>query len=288
MRHAIDGQPDLARFDGTLQSLDLAEAQGETGQRSFAAAWRTPERHISTSQVARAVRASVADRDIGVALGRITGVADDGAQGWQIALADGSTLRARAVVNALWENRAVMDRDVAPETVSEHVSIRYRFGLFGSNAGLQGLTPSTRILGKFGDVALFPNGDAQLSWYPAGLSARTDSGIPPAVPSLDSALVTEQTLAGLGLPAGTLAAPGSTWQINGGFVVAAGGGDIDQQISPLHARDRIGVRHLRPGFVSVDTGKYTMGPLFAHRAASVVEERLRELGYRAPSLAASA
>jgi hypothetical protein len=192
------------------------------------------------------------------------------------------------VINALWENRAAMNSHVVPDVESEPVSIRYKVGLFGTASGLETVTPSTRILGKFGDVAVCANGDAYLGWYPAGLSARSDDGRPPAVPTIDRHVAIEQTLAGLGLPADTLEAPGSAWRLEGGYVVAAGGGDIDRRISPLHARDHIGVNELRPGFISVDTGKYTTGPLFASQAAGVAERRLRELGYRAPSLAVSA
>jgi hypothetical protein len=86
--------------------------------------------------------------------------------------------------------------------------------------------------------------------------------------------VVEGTLHGLGLPPGLLDDPTGTWELGGGYVVAYGSGDIDTKDSPLHSRDRAGARELRPGFVSVDTGKYTLGPLMARRAAELVERRL--------------
>jgi len=39
--------------------------------------------------------------------------------------------------------------------------------------------------------------------------------------------------------------------------------------SPLHERYRPDVEELRPGYISVDTGKLTLGPLMATRAVEL-------------------
>jgi hypothetical protein len=120
----------------------------------------------------------------------------------------------------------------------------------------------------------FDDGDAYLSWYPASLVARSDAGAPPAIPPLDDRAMTRAILEGLRLPGITLDDPGARWQVRGGFVVAHGHGDIDRRDSPLHARDRVGLTELRPGYLTVDTGKLTLGPLFASHAARVAARHL--------------
>ena len=175
------------------------------------------------------------------------------------------------MVNCLWENRVVIDRQVRPSR--EPTSIRYKRALFGRGVtSLATLACSTRVLGPYGDIAIYRNGDAYLSWYPAGLAARSDDGVPPSVPPVDPQAVTDATLAGLGLPRSLTSEAGASWQLQGGFVVAWGRGDIDEVGSPLHERHRPRVHEVGPGFLSVDTGKYTLAPLLAGRA---VEQTLR-------------
>jgi hypothetical protein len=263
MRHYLAGQPPLER-------LDRLSAEGETRQRGVIAAWRTPERHISTRPVADQLAKATIARDVDVIHGEVVGVTA-GSAGWQVALRDASTVRAPVVVNCLWENRVVIDQHVRRD--DEPTSIRYKRALFGSAVGsLAGLSSSTRILGPYGDVVLYTNGDAYLSWYPAGLVARSDDGSPPSVPEPNTPTETEAILDGLGLPATVLDETGADWELQGGFVVAWGHGDIDREDSPLHERHRPAVLEVRPGFISVDTGKYTLAPLLAGRA---VERALR-------------
>ena len=261
LRRYLDGQLPLER-------LPLDQAEAETRQSGIIAAWRTPERHISSVSVADRLAEAVSARSIDIIQGRVVGVAAS-SSGWRVSLSDGHSLVAPIVVNCLWEGRAMLDRDLCPST--EPTSIRYKRALFGAGVtNLAGLASSTRILGPYGDIAIYANGHAYLSWYPAGLVARSDSGIPPAVPEPDDGLVTHATLAGLGLAAEVLEDPGSKWQVQGGFIVAWGHGDIDKPDSPLHERHRPGVFEVAPGFISVDTGKYTLGPLLAERATERV------------------
>jgi hypothetical protein len=55
-------------------------------------------------------------------------------------------------------------------------------------------------------------------------------------------------------------------EVVGGIVFAQGAGDIDDPTSVLHERHRIGPRSYGR-YHSVDTGKLTTAPLFAHRLA---------------------
>jgi len=272
-------RPDDARRTGRhapLERLTPEQAEAETGQGSIAAAWRTVEAHLATRVVAEAVRRAVRERGIPVVAARIAAI-EPASGRWLAHGETGEAIGAEVIVNCTWENRAVLDRSLVP--VSDPVSIRYKVALFGQGSdALRGIAPSTRILGRYGDVVRTHNGEAYLSWYPAGLLARSDDGVPPAIPVVDSTALTDRILDGLGLPRSVVEGDGSTWEVRGGYVVAHGHGDIDRPDSPLHERDRPGVRELRPGYLSVDTGKYTLGPLMALRAAAIVRERLGRPG----------
>lgn len=272
LSQSVERMPDLSRSMAPgklLEWLDIDRASEETGQRGIAAAWRTTELQVSAREIATRVRGAVEARGIPVVRGQVEGVEPSG-DGWLVRLAGGDSLTASLAVNCLWEGRALIDRQVAPESAAEEVVIRYKHCLFGTRAGLGHLAPSTRILGRFGDIGTYGNGDAYLSWYPAAFAARSDDGTPPPIAIPQPEVMTAATLAGLRLPSTTVEHPGAEWQVHGGYVVAYGAGDIDQKDSLLHTRDRPGVRELRPGYVSVDTGKYTLGPLLAWRAADAV------------------
>lgn len=262
MRRYLEQQPRLER-------LPVGQAEELTGQHGIVGAWRTPERHIATRRVADALTAAVSARDVDVVQGQVVGV-DQTEHGWRVALNKDIALQAPVVINCLWESRAAIDREVQIVTVP--TSIRYKRALFGSGvAALGRITASTRILGPYGDVVTYGNGDAYLSWYPAGLVARSDDGLPPPVAPARVQDQSLATLAGLGLPASLLEEPGAEWRLQGGYVVAWGYGDIDRLESPLHQRYHPGVAEIGDGFISVDTGKYTLGPLLASRAVEVAE-----------------
>jgi hypothetical protein len=259
-----------------IQRLDPDAAAEETGQRRIAAAWRTPERHVSAREIAEHLRRAVSQRPITVVHRRVESVAAHH-DSWRVGFDGADHLAAQIVVNCLWEERPRIDRQVAPESAAgAPVSIRYKRALFGTRAGLERLTPSTRILGPFGDVATCGNGDAYLSWYPAGLAAHSEDGSPPPVPRVDEAQITTAILNGLRLTPEVLGTDGARWTLGGGFVVAYGRGDVDRRRTLLHRRDRPGARELRAGYLSVDTGKYTLGPLLAERAAAMVNRLIRE------------
>jgi hypothetical protein len=256
-----------------LERLDPTDAVELIGQDNVTAAWRTSERHISTRAAAERLRQAVNARNISVIHGRVERVSRSSSS-WLVDFPSDARVSARVVVNSLWESMPAIDRQVAADAPDEPpVVIRYKYAIFGTNTGVT-LPPLTRILGKYGDIASYPNGDAYLSWYPACLAGRSDDGVPPQIPPIEPAKLIEETLAGLRLQPSLLERPGATWTVNGGYVVARGSGDIDRRGSLLHTRDRPRVAELRPGFVSVDTGKYTLGPLMAMRAAEIVRRRL--------------
>jgi glycine/D-amino acid oxidase-like deaminating enzyme len=275
-RRAMDALPGLDAYPGLrerrLERVAPSSAEVLSGQPDVVDAWSTPEIHVSARVVADRLVTALLARPIDVLHGRVMAV-EPCAAGWAIRIGPGEPLRASVVLNCAWEGRPMLDRMVAGS--DEPVSIRYKYALFGRGVrSLSALVPSTRILGRFGDVAAQPNGDAYLGWYPAGLAARSDDGSPPSLPPLDTEAMMRATLAGLRLPGSMLRDEGATWEVRGGHVVAHGQGDIDHMGSPLHRRDRPAVTELRPGYLTVDTGKYTLGPLMAHRASTLAARRL--------------
>ncbi len=269
--------PGLARFVGTqpvLTRLDPADASRSTGQDRVAAGWQTTEMHVSAREIARGLRAAVRVRGIDVHRGRVQGIESIDHR-WRVTTDVDDRLSAPVIVNCTWESRALLDRQVRPSTTP--VSIRYKHCLFGRWERTRAtVLPSTRILGRFGDVAIYANGDAYLSWYPAALAAMSDDGVPPSPPRPDTARVVRETLLGLGMQAHADSA--LHWQVGGGYVVAHGYGDIDRIDSPLHDRSRPAVHTIAPGYVSVDTGKYTLGPMLAERAAATALRQLTGRG----------
>lgn len=260
----LDAYPGIGQ--GRIERLPVARAETLTAQADVAAAWRVPEVHLVARTLANRLREAVHARPIEVVRGCVTSV-QEGPRGWNVHLDDRTSVMGRVVINATWEERALIDRTVRPSEAP--VSIRYKYALFGDGIrSLHGVTASTRILGRFGDVVPFADGSVYLSWYPAGLAARSDDGRPPVIPPLDADAMVHATLAGLGLPASLVADPGARWEVGGGHVVAYGHGDIDRSDSPLHARDRVGVTELAPGYLTVDTGKLTLGPMLAAETAT--------------------
>lgn len=275
-RRAMDALPGLDAYPGILgqrlERTEVSRAEALTGLGGVVAAWRTPEIHISARVVAEALISALHARPVGIVHRRASAI-EPCAGGWVVRTGTGDAIRAQVVVNCSWEGRAVLDRMVVPS--DQPVSIRYKYALFGRGVrSLAHLVPSTRILGRYGDLVSHPNGDAYLSWYPAGLVARSDDGRPPDLPPIDRQDMVRRTLAGLGIPESMLCEAGAAWDVRGGYVVAHGQGDIDHLGSPLHRRDRPAVTELRPGYLTVDTGKYTLGPLMAHRASTLAARHL--------------
>lgn len=261
------------RDEPLLVRLTPENAMATTAQSGVVAAWRTAERAVSPRPVAKAVRDAVRARDIPVIRGQVHSVSAD-QHCWQIALDNGPTLKSRTVINALWESRPRFDQmaGAAPESCV----IRYKLGIFATRAkGWTEIAPSTRIIGKFGDITPYGDGDLYLSWYPAGFLARSDDSTVPAVPSFDELEIRNRIMAGLGLSDALARSVGSEYVLRGGYVVANGAGDISEIDSSLHARKDPDAREIAPGFISVDTGKYTLGPMLGQRAADLVLRRSR-------------
>jgi hypothetical protein len=245
----------LTRFaEPRLARLAVSEARAITHQERVAMAWITGERALAPRPVAEMIVDAVKKRRIETLGAKAVAIVRRG-EAWAIECQEGPAFISRGVMNCSWESQAWLDRTQASSNVP--LSIRYKVALFGSDQQVwSGVSPSTRILGAFGDVTPYGNGDVYLSWYPAGLVAQSnDAAAPPIKDSVDDAAVTSATLAGLGLNA----AHCGGCIVAGGYVVARGAGQITDRRSTLHERHRPNVSLLAPNYVSVDSGKYNTG-----------------------------
>ena len=101
------------------------------------------------------------------------------------------------VVNALWEGRLAIDRSVGLGP-SRPWLWRYKHYLRVAGSAASAAVPcSTIVLGPFGDVVVYGNGDLYLSWYPSGMRASSRSVDPPAEPAVAADAVRDEIFAGL-------------------------------------------------------------------------------------------
>ena len=187
--------------------------------------------------------------------------------------------RADLVVNCLWEGRLRVDDSFGIDT-TRPCSYRLKFGLHGAiDARTTDVLHSTTfVLGPFGDIVRFPGDRVYLSWYPDCMTdSRIGSGIPAAwySPIAGKAGAAEQErLSAASLRALSGLAPAVAGvqidEVAAGVVVAWGSTDIDDHQSELHRRHEIGV-HDHDGYLSIDTGKFTMAPNFADLAVRATE-----------------
>jgi glycine/D-amino acid oxidase-like deaminating enzyme len=178
------------------------------------------------------------------------------------------------VVNALWEGRLAVDRiaGVPPPAVWSH---RYRQSLFVRTREPVQAPCVVVATGPFGDVKNYDGRHFYLSWYPEGLRIESSALVPPQ-PDASSA-PDPQALAARILDRLQSLLP---WvadirgrieeaSIGGGWVFAAGHGQLSDPGSSLHRRSAYGV--LRRGrYLSVDTGKYSTAPWTARELAQAL------------------
>jgi hypothetical protein len=190
---------------------------------------------------------------------------------------DGWRLDADQVVNALWEGRLAIDRDVGLDVPPGWVHrLKYRV-IARLPDGFRDGPSLTIVLGRYGDVVVRPDGTAYLSWYPSGLRGWTQELEPPE--TWDAAcrgIVASEQQEAIGR---SILAALDTWyagvgravplQVDAGAIVAYGDTDVDDRNSGLHDRTRIGVTSV-DGYHSVEPGKLTTAPMFSLVAANRV------------------
>ena len=248
----------------------------------FSAGFATAERALDTEVLAVALRRALAQsanvtflpshtaRTISEEQDEFRVEGDDPAGTWSI--------RAHQVVNAMWERRLVLDRQLGIPP-PEHLLHRLKFRAIGRIPQELRVAPSvSMVLGRYGDVVIRADSTAYLSWYPAGLRGWSDDLEPPE--DWNAACRGELSPSEAHEIASEIRRGIADWwpamaqfeplQVDAGAIVAVGRSDVDDPDSGLHNRSRVGVTsHGR--YHSVDPGKLTTAPLFAVEAADRVE-----------------
>jgi hypothetical protein len=196
-------------------------------------------------------------------------------------LLDGTPWRLECdqVVNALWDGRLAIDRGLGlqPERPWVH-RLKYRV-LVKLPDSLCEMPSLTFALGAYGDVAVYSEGQAYVSWYPECLRGWSADLEPPASwgPACTGQLArTEQLeLAQRILSEFDVLVPGlaraHVLTVDAGVIFAWGRTDITDLGSELHRRDQTGTLSV-DGYHSVNTGKLTTAPLYAVDTANRVVE----------------
>ena len=177
------------------------------------------------------------------------------------------------VVNASWAGRLQLDASmgIAPQ---ENWTFRFKYFVRSTLPLGAHAVSATIVLGPFGDTASYSNGVRYLSWYPTGVVARSNDIEPPDIAATlaepDGRALAAAIASGLGrvIPSTLCCGDslGSGPVVKGGWIFARGSTDIDDPASRFHQRCDVGV-HAHGRYLSIDTGKLTMAPLFAVRAA---------------------
>lgn len=257
-----------------VHRLSARELAALTDSPHIVAGFRVPERSVATNWIAdRYVEALAAEPRIVLRLGaRINSVTRDdcarNGERWHVESRLGRDGPYDYIVNALWNGRLAVDASAGLPPAGKW-SNRYRLSLFAKTTAAVA-TPSTIIAtGPFGDLKNYNGRDFYLSWYPSGLMMDSALVSPPEPPRLDEASVREKTdsifqrLTELLPQVGDIRQHLERVSLRGGWVFAAGQGQLSDPRSTLHRRSDYGIT-AKGNYISVDTGKYAHAPLLAH------------------------
>ena len=185
------------------------------------------------------------------------------------------------MVNALWGDRLRVDAGLGMRPQRPWL-FRYKLALHVAPRSDSPTPPpsTTFMLGSFGDIVNFGGRRLYLSWYPVCRLASAHGLEPPdlngGVPEATKRRVFDTTLTRLGELVPVLASADVRFEdtaVEGGVICNWGQSDISDPESEVHQRWDIGV-HSRGDYHSIDTGKYSMAPLFALEVA----DRIRPEG----------
>ena len=246
------------------------------GSGAIAAGLRVPERSVNTNFVADAFVAALEGAEgVELACGvEVSSVEPAGDGRWAVRSGNERHGTFDAVVNALWEGRPAIDRTAGHDPDEGHQH-RYRVSLFARADARLEIPSAVVAVGPFGDLKGYGDGSFYLSWYPAGLLARSESVDPPAPPVIgraDRERIAAETFAGLGaiVPAALeIMRAASEVRVEGGWVYSQGRGLLDDPGAAVHRRDLHGISRMGSYF-SVDTGKYSVAPTRAEELARMV------------------
>jgi glycine/D-amino acid oxidase-like deaminating enzyme len=186
------------------------------------------------------------------------------------------SVRHAQVVNALWAGRLAIDW-TANVAYRRPWICRTKLGLVLAQCTSVSTVPSvTFMLGSYGDTVRYDDGTLYVSWYPdCMIGSSSEPVTPDFLGRLDTSA--KATIVGRSMQAMAALMPalesyGSCpeAEIGGGVIAAWGDAGIEDPESELHRRYDIGIASYGK-YHSVDTGKYTMAPLFAMETCDRIE-----------------
>jgi len=267
------------QLDSIFQELDPIQTEALFDRRIIRAAFQTLERCVRADRIAGLLREAVKARPAIHFRPRTRIVAARRVGDWiEIeATRDGAAFRRpyRQVVNALWDGRMVLDAMLGYPPGRSWLH-RFKYGIRLHEVPGAGELPSVAILlGPFGELVRFPNRDLYLSWYPTCVAAVSKELAPPDWPQEpepeQAQRIYRETLQALACICPALrsldGANPPRMSVQGGTIVAWGSSDIHDPRSRLHSRSEIGP-FSENGYHSINTGKYTLAPLFALQVAN--------------------
>jgi len=277
--------PDAKHYLADVSACDIdcltpGEIRAVSDSPDIVAGFRVPEHSVSTSWVAdRYADALAGERNIELRMGaRIVAVRPeikgDLEARWQVFTEDSYREPFDLIVNALWANRLEIDTTAGMEP-SGIRSNRYRLSLFVRTSRPVAIPCATIVTGPFGDIKNYNDRDFYLSWYPDGLRVTSTALSPPDPTPLDEPAERELShsimdhLEALLSGVQQIRPHIEQAELRGGWVFAAGQGQLSDPEATLHRRSTFGIASLG-SYISVDTGKYSTAPWLARRLADQI------------------
>ncbi|BCJ90792.1 hypothetical protein IZ6_15270 [Terrihabitans soli] len=281
LREATNGKGTDYFGSDVLQPADRmsrTEINAEFEREIVTGGVRTPEIAIDPEALAKLVRARLqSEPSIVLHAGRVVTSVKPADTGLTVASKAGDAVseeRYDFVVNTLGPGRFKVDAELGLMPKRPWL-YRFRYVLRAEADPPQRLRSTTIVSGPFGDIVSYGGGAVCLSWYPADLAASSKDLTPPAIPvqltGAKGAELRDKVLKGLtavvpDVARVTLSKP----VIKGGWMVNWGAAGIEDPHSELHRPFTVGVHRHGP-YVSVDTGRLTLVPLFAEQAVRLME-----------------
>lgn len=265
--------------------LDPAEYSGFAAVEHVQAGFATAEVSVDLGKTAAVLRRVLsAHPRIRLRLGRRVQEVVRTSAGFRVegdsAGAERWSLAGDQVVNALWDGRLGIDRGLGllPSRPWVH-RLKYRV-MVELPESLRAMPSLSFVLGPYGDVAAYRDGETYVSWYPEclrGWSVEVEPPVDWAAACTGRLPRGEQHALGRRvLNAFDRLVPGlaraDVRTVDAGVIFSWGQTDITDPASVLHRRDETGVQSV-DGYHSVNTGKLTTAPLFAVDAADRVAGR---------------
>jgi glycine/D-amino acid oxidase-like deaminating enzyme len=262
--------------------LDAQATEEQRIPQDFLAAYDTQELAVDLRALGGVLGAALSRAEsVQVRLDSLVKAIERQANGGYSVSGDSTTgpwrLEADQVVNTTWEQRMFLDATLGLNPPGPWVHrLKYRV-LVRLPHALKSRRSATYTLGPYGDVVVYPNQTAYVSWYPVCRQGWSRELAPPpewdgpcrgdVIPALARS-VERESLAALdkwfpGLGSSEVLA------VDAGAIVAWGKTEIVDRDSGLHVRSQTGV-HSTDGYHSVDTGKLTNAPHYAVQAADAV------------------